>query len=190
MPLLRNFFSARASPPKEGNLKIDTDTGNAFHRCRWHRWRHASPVSLIPGSIYRQLRRCQWHRRCMSLPVSLTPLMHQLNISANIRKKSKSSLGLPTGARRSCLKKKNRGEKSGGTVPLNKPSNLCILELWDLRGEGIHQILKQCFLTVLHKPQLKPQCMSVRWLVWCSKTNWHLCIQSSILSNIIFLKST
>jgi hypothetical protein len=40
------------------------------------------------------------------------------NISANIRKKSNSSLGLPTGARRSCLKKKNRGEKSGGTVPL------------------------------------------------------------------------
>jgi hypothetical protein len=41
------------------------------------------------------------------------------NISANIRKKSKSSLGLSTGARRSCLKKKNRGEKSGGTVPLS-----------------------------------------------------------------------
>jgi hypothetical protein len=28
------------------------------------------------------------------------------NISANIRKKSKSSQGLPTGARRSCFKKK------------------------------------------------------------------------------------
>jgi hypothetical protein len=41
------------------------------------------------------------------------------NISANIRKKSKSLLGLFTGARRRCLKKKNRGEKSGGTVPLN-----------------------------------------------------------------------
>jgi hypothetical protein len=40
------------------------------------------------------------------------------NISANIRKKSKSSLGLHTGARRSCLKKKNRGQKSGDTVPL------------------------------------------------------------------------
>jgi hypothetical protein len=40
------------------------------------------------------------------------------NISSNIRKKSKSSLSLPTGARRSCLKKKNRGQKSGGTVPL------------------------------------------------------------------------
>ncbi len=54
-----------------------TDTGNAFRRCRWHRWRHASPVSLIPGSIYRQLRHCQWHWRCMSLPMSMTPLMHQ-----------------------------------------------------------------------------------------------------------------
>jgi hypothetical protein len=44
------------------------------------------------------------------------------NISANIRKKLKSLLGLSTGARRRCLKKKTRGEKSGGTVPLNKPS--------------------------------------------------------------------
>jgi hypothetical protein len=42
------------------------------------------------------------------------------NKSANIRKKSKSLLGLSTGARRSCLKKKTRGEKSCGTVPLNK----------------------------------------------------------------------
>jgi hypothetical protein len=49
------------------------------------------------------------------------------NISANIRKKSKSSLGLPTGARRSCLKKKNRGEKSGGTVPLNKIRNTVLM---------------------------------------------------------------
>ncbi len=35
------------------------------YRCRWHQWRHASPVSLIPGSKYRQLCRCQWHRQCM-----------------------------------------------------------------------------------------------------------------------------
>jgi hypothetical protein len=34
----------------------------------------------------------------------------KLNISANIRKKSKSLLGLSTGARRSSLKKKTRGE--------------------------------------------------------------------------------
>jgi hypothetical protein len=32
------------------------------------------------------------------------------NISANIRKKSKSLLGLSTGSRRSCLKKKTRGK--------------------------------------------------------------------------------
>jgi hypothetical protein len=50
--------------------------------------------------------------------------LEKLNISANIRKKLKSSLGLPTGARRSCLKKKNRGEKSGGTVPLNNTDML------------------------------------------------------------------
>ncbi len=42
------------------------------------------------------------------------------NISANIKKKSKSLLGLSTGARKSCLKKKTRGEKSGGTVPLRE----------------------------------------------------------------------
>jgi hypothetical protein len=40
------------------------------------------------------------------------------NISANIKKKSKSFLGLLIGTRRSCLKKKTRGEKSRGTVPL------------------------------------------------------------------------
>jgi hypothetical protein len=66
-------------------------------------------------------------------PVSLTPVMsivcitgvidtgdapEKSNISANIFKKSKLLLGLSTGARRSCLKKKTRGEKSGGTVPL------------------------------------------------------------------------
>jgi hypothetical protein len=45
------------------------------------------------------------------------------NISANIQKNSKSLLGLSTGARRSCLKKKTRGEKSGGTVPLKGPSH-------------------------------------------------------------------
>ncbi len=42
------------------------------------------------------------------------------NISANIKKKSKLLLVLSTEARRSCLKKKTRGKKSGGTAPLNK----------------------------------------------------------------------
>jgi hypothetical protein len=37
----------------------------------------------------------------------------------NIQKTSKSLLGLSTGARRSGLKKKTRGEKSGRTVPLS-----------------------------------------------------------------------
>jgi hypothetical protein len=41
------------------------------------------------------------------------------NISMNIQQKLKSLLGLSTGARRSCLKKKTRGDKSGGTVPLS-----------------------------------------------------------------------
>ncbi len=51
------------------------------YRRHWHRWRHASPVSLIPGSKDRQLCRCQWHRRRMSSPVSLTPAMHALPVS-------------------------------------------------------------------------------------------------------------
>jgi hypothetical protein len=46
--------------------------------------------------------------------------LEKSNISAIIRKKSKSLLGLSPGARRSCLKKKTRGEKSGGTVPLTR----------------------------------------------------------------------
>jgi hypothetical protein len=49
------------------------------------------------------------------------------NISANIRKKSKTLLGLSTRARRSCLKKKPRGEKSGGTVPLRSALGAWIL---------------------------------------------------------------
>jgi hypothetical protein len=61
----------------------------------------------------------------------------KLNIVANIRKKSKLLLGLSTGPRRSCLKKKNRGEKSGGTVPLKTFSKrgLKILGI-DCKPEG------------------------------------------------------
>jgi hypothetical protein len=57
------------------------------------------------------------------------------NISANIRKKSKSLLGLSTGGRRSCLKKKTRGEKSFGTVPLKGPC----LEIFKLSAEFAKQ---------------------------------------------------
>jgi hypothetical protein len=70
------------------------------------------------------------------------------NISANIRKKSKSSLGLPTGARRSCLKKKNRGEKSGGTVPLSHlPHNISIRQKVLEREIFEHDT---CTLQILH----------------------------------------
>jgi hypothetical protein len=137
------------------------------YRRRWHRWRHASPVSLIPGSKDRQLCRCQWQWRCMhcrchwhrwctsrTFGSSPTPLEEQSvkkqeqainryyfsivsiqsskessnynkivcfagvvdtgkapeksNISANIKKKSKSLLVMSNGTRRSCLKKKNQ----------------------------------------------------------------------------------
>jgi hypothetical protein len=51
----------------------------------------------------------------------MTPAKHQNNrISPRIfDKKSKSLLGLSTWARRSYLKKKTRGKKSRGTVPLS-----------------------------------------------------------------------
>jgi hypothetical protein len=41
------------------------------------------------------------------------------NNSMNIRKNSKSFLGMPIGTRRSCLKEKTEDEKSRDTVPLN-----------------------------------------------------------------------
>jgi hypothetical protein len=59
------------------------------------------------------------------------------NISTNIRKKSKSSLGLPTGARRSCLKKKNRGQKSGDTVPLNNHQDEYIVKSSLITDRGL-----------------------------------------------------
>jgi hypothetical protein len=43
-----------------------------------------------------------------------------LNIPANNRKKSKSFLGMSPGPRRNSLKKKTRGKKSRGTVPLTR----------------------------------------------------------------------
>jgi hypothetical protein len=84
------------------------------------------PVSLTPGKLSKTVK------------VSLTGVVDTgkelftgvndtgeapklSNISTNIRKKSKSLLGLSTGARRSCLKKKTRGKKSRGTVPLRAP---------------------------------------------------------------------
>ncbi len=61
---------------------------------------------------------------CIASVIDTDNAPEKSNISANIRKKSKSLLGLSTGARRSCLKKKTRGEKSGSTVPLSVSSIL------------------------------------------------------------------
>ncbi len=45
----------------------------AMHcRCRWHRRRHASPVSLTPVKLAIFTVRYQWHRWCMTSPVSMT----------------------------------------------------------------------------------------------------------------------
>ncbi len=48
---------------------------------------------------------CQWHRRSMSCVTDTGEAPEKSNITANIRKKSKSFLGLPTRTRRSFLKK-------------------------------------------------------------------------------------
>jgi hypothetical protein len=56
---------------------------------------------------------------CFADVVDTSKAPEKSNISANIPKKSKSLLGMSTGTRRSCLKKKTRGEKSRGTVPLS-----------------------------------------------------------------------
>jgi hypothetical protein len=105
------------------------DTCEACHRCQQHR--HASPVSLIPGSKDRQLRQCQSVKKAISRyyfseasiqsskessnynKIVCFPGVNDTgegpeksNISANIRKKSKSFLGFSIGTRRSCLKKK------------------------------------------------------------------------------------
>jgi hypothetical protein len=48
-------------------------------------------------------------------PASTTPAKHR----------KRSFLDLPTGTRKSCLKKKTRGEKSRGTVPLNQSDTPC-----------------------------------------------------------------
>jgi hypothetical protein len=53
------------------------------------------------------------------------------NNSTNIRKKSKSFLGMPLRTRRSCLMKKPGREKSRDTVPLKKaPNEYCNDSCW------------------------------------------------------------
>ncbi len=76
----RHRQNIRSMTPAKHVFAGVNDTGEACPQWCWHRWRHASPVSLIPGSKYRQLRRCQWHRWSMSSPVSLTPAMHALPV--------------------------------------------------------------------------------------------------------------
>jgi hypothetical protein len=67
--------------------------------------------------------------------------LEKSNISANIRKKSKAFLGLLTGTRRSCLKKKTRGEKSRGTVPLRTLFWNCFSLIFLLSELSYHTIL-------------------------------------------------
>jgi hypothetical protein len=76
----------------------------------------ASIQSLKESSKYNKIV-------CITGVIDTGDAPEKSNISANIRKKSKSLLGLSSGARRSCLKKKTRGEKSGGTVPLRRKYN-------------------------------------------------------------------
>ncbi len=50
-----------------------SDNGEHSYWCRWHRWCHASPVSLIPFS--------KKPKKSLTSPVSLTPVMHALPAS-------------------------------------------------------------------------------------------------------------
>jgi hypothetical protein len=65
LPVLTSMHSPVSMTPEKHVFAGVNDTGEAYHQCHWHRWRHASPVSLIPDSKYRQLRQCQWPRQCM-----------------------------------------------------------------------------------------------------------------------------
>jgi hypothetical protein len=101
------------------------DTGDAWrhwchwhwrcipYRCRWHQWRHASPVSLIPGSKDWQLHR-QWHWCCTSRTLK----------EQSVKKQAISRYFFSIASIQSSKELSNynkivcRGEKSRGTVPL------------------------------------------------------------------------
>ncbi len=110
-------------------------------RCHWHRWCTSRTFGGLPMPLKEQSVKKQAINRyyfsiasiqsskessnynkivCFAGVVDTGKAPEKLNISTNIRKKSKSLLGMSTGTRRSCLKKKTRGEKSRGTVPLIK----------------------------------------------------------------------
>jgi hypothetical protein len=57
-------------------------------------------------------------KTCATGVVDTSEAPKLLNIFTKILKSSKSFLGMPIGARGSCLTKKTGGEKSRGTVPL------------------------------------------------------------------------
>jgi hypothetical protein len=101
------------------------DTGVAcIRRCQWQRRllvsmtleKHVTGV-VDTGDVMHH--RCHWYWAVNITNFAGVSDTGEAPEKSNIRKKSKSLLGLSTWARRSCLKKKTRGEKSGGTVPLN-----------------------------------------------------------------------
>jgi hypothetical protein len=96
-------FGSSPMPLKEQSVKKQAASGYYFSI--------ASIKSLKESSNYNRIVRFAGVNNTGKAP-------EKSNISVNNRKKSKSLPGLSTGARRSCLKKKTRGEKSGGTVPL------------------------------------------------------------------------
>jgi hypothetical protein len=77
------------------------------------------------------------------------------NNSTNIRKNSKSFLGMHIGTRRSCLKKKTRHEKFCDTVPLlGQPSCKCVVRYWQASGKLL-QVVKGINNSVTNVPLKK-----------------------------------
>jgi hypothetical protein len=156
-------------------------------RYQWHRWCMTSvsttPVTCIVGVIDTgkyMLRWCQWHRwvifcRCRLHRRSTGKVEYLREYS----KKSKLFLGLFTGTRRSCLKKKTGGEKSGGTVPikcaycLRLYSSSLVLETgsWRLRGRAsahCTHLWSVKLVQQLTQPQSTQSDGPVCFLIFCS----------------------
>ncbi len=120
-------------------------------RCRWHRWCSSrtfgsSPMHLKEQSVKKQAisryyfsiasnqssKESSNYNKfvCIVGVIDTGDATEKSNISANIRKKLKSLLGLSTGPGEVVWRKKTRGEKSGGTVALSKSSKSLGVHPW------------------------------------------------------------
>ncbi len=149
-------------------------------RCCWHRWCTSrtfgsSPMRLKEQSVKKQaisryyfsiasiqsMKESSNYNKivCLASVSDTSDAPEKLNISANIRKKSKSLPCLSTGARRSCLKKKNQRYC---------PFNILSTSLW--LNFGFHQLcvsLQVCYSLAMKEYYF---CSNVLWAI-ISKEN-------------------